>query len=206
MDALEALQTRNSSPRLTGEVSQEALKEILNAGLRAPDHAQLRPWRILVVEGEARERLGSLFAQAMLTSDPHQTSEQLEKLKVHALQELKDASIIKELESWRVLYLGRNSELTKVLRSLATFPLEERKAIGTQANQVKVDLEYNLKQKEQVLREAKFALSAQQERIDITLPGRSLPRGRLHPITQTLYEICDIFASLGFQSLHNQVV
>jgi len=131
---------------------------------------------------------------------------QLEKLKASALQELKNANTIKELESWRVLYLGRKSELTKVLRSLATFPLEERKAIGTQANQVKVGLEYSLKQKEQVLQEAKFALSDQQERIDVTLPGRSLPRGHLHPITQTLYEICDIFVSLGFQIMEGPEV
>jgi len=123
---------------------------------------------------------------------------QLEELKSNALQELEDVKDIKGLESWRVRYLGRNSNLTKLLRSLASLPLKERKVVGAQANQVKVDLAESLSQKERVLQEARL-LSTKKERIDITLPGFPLPRGRLHPITQTLYEICDIFVSMGFQ-------
>lgn len=80
MDALEALQTRNSSPRLTGEINDSQLEDILKAGLRAPDHAQLRPWRILVVREEARSRLGELFVEATRTSDPDHPSERLDKL------------------------------------------------------------------------------------------------------------------------------
>ncbi len=63
-----------------------ALDSILDAGLRAPDHGQLRPWRILVIEGEGRERLGALFAMAKLTSDPDQSAEQLQKLKSKPLR------------------------------------------------------------------------------------------------------------------------
>jgi nitroreductase len=81
LDALEALHSRNSSARLSGTVRQVALDHIIRAGLRAPDHGQLRPWRILVIEGEGRDRLGLLFAQAKLTSDPHQSTEQLAKLR-----------------------------------------------------------------------------------------------------------------------------
>jgi len=124
---------------------------------------------------------------------------QLEELKSNALRELADVKDIKGLDSWRVRYLGRKSNLTKVLRSLASLPLKERKAIGAQANQVKVDLEEGLKQKERVLQEARLIVSTEKERIDVTLPGRPLLRGHLHPITQTLYEICDIFVSMGFQ-------
>ena len=125
--------------------------------------------------------------------------QQLEELKLKAFQELEGISNIKELESWRVHYLGRKSHLTKVLRSLATLPLAEKKAVGTRANEVKSYLEGSLRQKEQVLRELELAASAEGEHIDITLPGRHLPIGRLHPITQTLNEICDIFVSMGFQ-------
>ncbi len=124
---------------------------------------------------------------------------QLEELKSKALQELEGIGNIKELESWRVHYLGRKSHLIKVLRSLATLPLEEKKAVGACANEVKSCLEDGLRQKRQVLRELELAASAEGEHIDITLPGRRLPIGRLHPITQTLYEICDIFVSMGFQ-------
>lgn len=124
---------------------------------------------------------------------------QLEDLKLDALQELEGIGNIKELESWRVHCLGRKSHLTNILRSLATLPLKEKKAVGARANEVKSSLEDGLRQKGQVLRELKLAASAEGKHIDITLPGRHLPIGRLHPITQTLYEICDIFGSMGFQ-------
>ncbi len=124
---------------------------------------------------------------------------QVEELRLKALQELADIDDIKKLESWRVHYLGKKSELTKILRGLATLSLEEKKAVGAQANQVKADLEDSLRQKEEVLQERRFAVSTKEERIDITLSGRPFPIGHLHPITQTLYEICDIFASMGFQ-------
>jgi len=123
----------------------------------------------------------------------------LEELKLKALQELGDISNFKELESWRVHYLGKKSPLTSILRGLATLPLAERKTAGAQANQVKSDLEDSLRQKEQALREVQLAAHSKREVIDISLPGRPLPTGRLHPITQTLNEICDIFISMGFQ-------
>lgn len=78
---MEAIQTRNSAPRLSGTVESGHLEQILKAGFRAPDHALLRPWRIIVIEGDARDRLGALFAQAKLTQEPGMTTEALTKLK-----------------------------------------------------------------------------------------------------------------------------
>ena len=66
MDALDALLNRVSAPRLTEPGPDAAQRELLfRAALRAPDHALLRPWRFLTVEGSARERLGELFAEAL---------------------------------------------------------------------------------------------------------------------------------------------
>lgn len=124
---------------------------------------------------------------------------QLEELRLKALQELEGINNAKNLESWRVRYLGKKSALTTMLRSLATLPLAERKLAGTRANQIKAELENNLKQKEQALREVQLATDTRGEVIDITMPGRPFPIGHLHPITQTLHEICDIFVSMGFQ-------
>jgi phenylalanyl-tRNA synthetase alpha chain len=124
---------------------------------------------------------------------------QLEEIKSSAIRGLEDINSIKGLESWQVRYLGKKSELTKILRSLATLPLDERKTVGAYANEVKVNLENRLEQKEQALQEAELTASAKREAIDITLPSRLFPVGHLHPITQTLYEICDIFVSMGFQ-------
>ncbi len=124
---------------------------------------------------------------------------QLEELKLNALRELENIDNARELETWRVRYLGKKSELTNVLRTLSQLPLTERKDVGTYANQTKAILEDSLRQKEQALREAQLAETAKREAIDITLPGRPFPLGGLHPITQTIYEICNIFASMGFQ-------
>ncbi len=125
--------------------------------------------------------------------------QQLDELKTKALQELGQIQDGKELESWRVRYLGKKSSLTSILRSLATLSLEERKSAGARANQVKADLESELQEKEQALREARLVSGTQKEILDISLPGRPLPNGRLHPITQTLDEILNIFVSMGFQ-------
>jgi len=123
----------------------------------------------------------------------------LEELKLNALQELDGISNTRELESWRVRYLGKKSTLASILRSLSTLPLAERKTIGAGANEVRASFENSLEQKRQTLQEMQLAALAKREEIDITLPGRSFPIGGLHPISQTLYEICDIFVSMGFQ-------
>jgi phenylalanyl-tRNA synthetase alpha chain len=125
--------------------------------------------------------------------------EQLRELEQNALKELEAVSTAKELELWRVRYLGKKSQLTKGLRGLAALPLSERKAIGAQANQVKTALESAIKQKEQALLSSQRIISAEERHLDVTLPGRPYPVGHLHPITQTIDEVCDIFVSLGFQ-------
>ncbi len=124
--------------------------------------------------------------------------QKLEEIKRNALNELAAIDKTPDLESWRVRYLGRKGELTQLLRSLVTLPVEERKSAGAFANQLKADLEAGFEQKKQALESGRLA-TAKAEAIDISLPGRPLPVGRLHPITQTLNDISDIFTSLGFQ-------
>jgi phenylalanyl-tRNA synthetase alpha chain len=126
-------------------------------------------------------------------------SEKIEEIKSAALKQLEGIDNVKDLESWRVRYLGKKSELTQILRSLATLPIEERKAVGASANQVKALLETSAGQKNQSLRDVQLASEAQKESIDISLPGRPYPVGHLHPITQTIDDMCGIFASMGFQ-------
>ena len=125
-------------------------------------------------------------------------SDQIEPLKQKALAELQSISNSKDLELWRVRYLGRKGEITEILRSLGSLPPEQRKLVGAPTNVAKGILEDSFKQKEQSLHEAE-ASRTKKETIDITLPGRPFPAGRLHPITQTIHEICDIFGSMGFQ-------
>lgn len=126
-------------------------------------------------------------------------SQQLDEIKSAALRALEGIDDIRDLESWRVQYLGKKSPLTQVLRGLAGMPIDERKAIGAAANRLKSLLEDSAGKKGLSLREAKLVAEAAREAVDVSLPGRPYPIGHLHPITRTLEEICGIFVSMGFQ-------
>lgn len=80
MDALSALHNRVSMPRLTGPApTPEQQQALFQAALRAPDHAWLRPWRFLVLEGESLERLGDLFHAAALAKTGDPTAEAVQR-------------------------------------------------------------------------------------------------------------------------------
>ncbi|MFH0941798.1 MAG: phenylalanine--tRNA ligase subunit alpha [Chloroflexota bacterium] len=123
---------------------------------------------------------------------------EIEALRERALRELSSISA-GELDAWRVRYLGKKSRLTEVLRGLSALSLAERKEVGALANRTRQTLEEAFKQKSQSLEEARFSAGAFEATIDITIPGRLRPLGRLHPMTQTLNEISGIFATMGFQ-------
>ncbi len=124
---------------------------------------------------------------------------QIEELKTKAQDELDQISNASDLETWRVRYLGKKSPLTQILRGLAGLSVEEKKAVGSAANALKVSLEDILRGREQQLKNSQLIEAAARETLDVTLPGRRPPVGHIHPITQTLQEICDIFSSMGFQ-------
>jgi phenylalanyl-tRNA synthetase alpha chain len=124
--------------------------------------------------------------------------ESLEKLRLAARNELEAACDARGLEAWRVRYLGKKSELTQVLRGLAGLTIEERKTVGARANELRVELEAAFKERESALRSTPGTPGGEAF-FDISLPGRPYPVGRLHPLTQTIYEVTDIFISLGFQ-------
>jgi phenylalanyl-tRNA synthetase alpha chain len=125
--------------------------------------------------------------------------DKIEAIKKGALQEIDGISNVKDMETWRVQYLGKKSPLTQILRSLGTLSIEEKKEVGAAANRLKALLEESAARKGQSLRDSELTKAAKGEAFDISLPGRPYPIGRLHPITQTIDEICDIFISMGFQ-------
>jgi len=125
--------------------------------------------------------------------------DQLGQLREEAIAELGSIDSLTELEAWRIRYLGKKGYLTSILRSLGRLPLEERRETGSAANEVKALLESSLQQKEQVLKGVALASSLEQNRIDVTMPGYPVSLGHLHPTTQTLREICDVFSAMGFQ-------
>ncbi|MCH7740437.1 MAG: phenylalanine--tRNA ligase subunit alpha [Chloroflexi bacterium] len=127
----------------------------------------------------------------------------IETLRASALAELGEASDGGELDEWRVRYLGRKGQLTSILRSLASLPVEERRTVGAAANQLRTALEEQLQARTDELRNA---LSTAAEQLDVTLPGRRGHRGGLHPVTQTIRDITDAFAAMGFQTVEGPEV
>lgn len=125
--------------------------------------------------------------------------DKLRELQDQALRELEAVTNKEMLEQWRTAHLGKKSSLNQVLRSVGQLPKEERPAVGQRGNEVKLALEAAYEQRVQALKAQEIAQALMAESIDVTLPGRPVSLGRLHPSTQALREIYAIFAAMGFQ-------
>ncbi|MBM4406128.1 MAG: phenylalanine--tRNA ligase subunit alpha [Chloroflexi bacterium] len=125
--------------------------------------------------------------------------EQLTHLRAEALAALEKVSNAKELEEWRIAYLGRKGQMTQVLRGLGALSPEDRRAAGAQSNELKALLEQRFAEREAALQAGSAEAIAASEAIDVTLPGRPVQIGRLHPITQVIREITGAFTAMGFQ-------
>jgi phenylalanyl-tRNA synthetase alpha chain len=120
--------------------------------------------------------------------------EDLLRLKAEALTSLGARTQAGELEEFRVKYLGRKGQLTLLMRRLGEVASAERPRLGQLANEIRKELEEAFETKRQEL--TATAVTAPQR--DLTLPGRLVPFGRLHPVTQVMEEVCAIFEGLGF--------
>lgn len=125
--------------------------------------------------------------------------EGLGNIREQALQALNAVQDEAALEQWKVTQLGRSSALMQSIKGLGQLSAQERPLAGKQANEVKQALEAAFEEKRAALQGQRLRVSLDTEKLDITLPGQALPLGRLHPITQTLREVSDIFAHMGFQ-------
>ncbi len=125
--------------------------------------------------------------------------ETLRSLEEEALRELGALEDIESLETWRVAYLGRRGKLTTILRSVGTLSPDLRRSVGAAGNQVKTRLEDQQARRSEDIRDLETKRRTGKRAIDVTLPGRPLPHGRLHPTTQILREICSSFTAMGFQ-------
>lgn len=119
-------------------------------------------------------------------------------LQTQTLSEIRTAKTKQELEDLRVRIFGRKGEVTKLLRSLKNYPQTERATVGAEINALKKTLETALQQQTEIILTLASA-SAEESGIDITLPGRSRHRGSLHPVSQTLQQIEEIFLHAGYQ-------
>ncbi len=123
----------------------------------------------------------------------------IKKIEYEAMGLVSQAHSEEELERVRVRYLGRKGELTLILRGLSSLPESERREVGRLANLLKKKLEEAVSLRRQEIRALRREEMLQKDWIDITLPGRPLSLGSLHPITIVFQEIINIFTRLGFE-------
>ncbi len=131
---------------------------------------------------------------------------QLDGLKQQALAALSEVFDEQELQNWRIKHLGRSAEVGKVLEGLRKLPAEDRPAVGRHVNEVKSSLQKAFDEKVQALRRQALERSLGEEKLDVTLPGRTPARGRIHPSTQTMRQIIGIWAEMGFQVYRSREV
>ena len=125
--------------------------------------------------------------------------EKLNEIEKTALESLNAITDQATLEAWRVANVGRSSPLMQVFAELGKLSKEERPVVGSAANRVKVALESALTERAEAVRGAALAKSLEEDSLDVTLPGRGIHMGRLHPSTQQLRRVLDILADMGFQ-------
>ena len=124
--------------------------------------------------------------------------EELQKILDQALQQFAAIGDEAELEQAKAKYLGKEGSLTVLLKGLGKLSAEERPAAGARINQVKQSIEAALQQRRDALQQSKLEQKLAAEALDVTLPGRGLGTGGLHPVTRTLGRIEQLFHSLGF--------
>ncbi|GBD36911.1 Phenylalanine--tRNA ligase alpha subunit [bacterium HR36] len=131
---------------------------------------------------------------------------ELDQLRQQALAELNAVEDEAGLRSWNSHYLGKSGALTQALKRVGQLPPEERPGYGQQVNALKEALLAAYERKKQQLHEQEIARSLAAQALDVTLPGRPVLRGRLHPATQVMRDILAIFAELGFQVYRSREV
>ena len=124
--------------------------------------------------------------------------EKIHQITEEVMEQIRSAENEEQLEKVRVQHLGRKSPLTQLLRELGKLPSEQRPMMGQKINACQKEIleQFHAKEAEIAKRELESRLAA--EKIDVTLPGKAVASGRLHPLSIVQREVRDIFISMGF--------
>ena len=125
--------------------------------------------------------------------------EEISKIKENSIEEIKQSNDLKLLNDLKVKYLGKKGELTLVLRKMGSLTPEERPVIGSLVNQVRDELNELIESKEKELKNKELLKRLENENIDVTEPSKKTNLGSLHPITQIINEVEEIFLGMGYQ-------
>jgi phenylalanyl-tRNA synthetase alpha chain len=137
---------------------------------------------------------------------PQGAQQDLTALERRALDELNGCADEAALRAWHSRYLSKEGEVEQSFKGIGKLPPAEKKTFGQQANQVKAKLTQAYDEALAGFRQRALEHSLATEKLDVTLPGRPMLRGRLHPSTQALRSISAIFAEMGFQVFRSRDV
>jgi phenylalanyl-tRNA synthetase alpha chain len=131
---------------------------------------------------------------------------QVDEISTQASQAVADCADLAGLDAVRVQFLGKQGELTAVLKGLGQLSAEERPLAGKAVNEAKRSLEGLISERRATLESSRLDALLEAERIDVTLPGRAQVSGGLHPITRTLQRVEEFFRLAGFEVAHGPEV
>lgn len=130
--------------------------------------------------------------------------EKLELILKDATKEINNAKSLQDLDNVKLNYLSRKGELNSIKKNLKDLSDEDKRIIGALANKVSNQLEELIASKGEELYKIELNQKLNNERIDITLPSDFRPQGKVHPLTQTINEIVEIFQGLGFSVMQSE--
>jgi phenylalanyl-tRNA synthetase alpha chain len=122
----------------------------------------------------------------------------MDSLLQDALFQINEASDLESLETVRVTYFGKKGALTELSKLLGQVSAEEKPVLGAKVSALRQTINEAFESKKQALSDALLAAKLASESLDVSLPGRNVDLGSLHPVTQTIARINDWFAQLGF--------
>lgn len=124
--------------------------------------------------------------------------DRLQQLRIEALEQLNQIKNVHHLQDLRVKFLGKKGKLTEILRSMGNLSPEERPLIGQIANEIRTVIEKLVEDKQCAFQRQEIERRLQEEVIDVTLPGRTLKMGAIHPLQQVIEQIENIFMNMGY--------
>ena len=127
-----------------------------------------------------------------------QLTQELDTLAAAAAEALASASDVAAVDALELDVLGKKGRLTGVLRGIGALPVDDRPKVGSIANGVRASIEAAIADRREVLGSAELNARLAAETIDVTMPGRPIRRGSLHPSLESMAEIARIFAQFGF--------
>jgi len=124
--------------------------------------------------------------------------EKIEQLRKNAKEKIEEIKNLQELQDLRVKYLGKKGELTLILKGLGQLAEEERPKIGSLVNGARDEIEKSIENAEKKVKESILKQKLEKEKIDVTIPSKNIKLGSVHPITQVIEDVKEIFLGMGY--------